>query len=221
MSTNFNIQLTLRDNFGSTTSRKLRREGMVPIVIYGADENSAHYATSHNDLYHNLQVEAFHSAIIVVNEGKRKQDVILREVQMHPYKPQIMHVDLQRVKSTEAITLRVPLHFIGDTTAPGVKIAGGIFSRLILDVEVQCLPKDLPEFLSVDVSNLDINETVHLSDIDLPEGVELTSVLNESDDFAIASITPSRIAADDIEEDIEGELLEGEESGSTQFEPAD
>lgn len=208
MSTNFSIELEPRENFGSSSSRRLRRQGRVPVVVYGADKTIAHYSTDHNSLIHSLEIEAFHSAIIDIKENGKKQGAILREVQMHSYKPQVLHVDLQRVKATELITLRVPLHYLGDDVAPGVKIAGGIFSRLITDVEIQCLPKDLPEFLTVDVSELDINQSVHMSDIELPENVELTAMLHDSDDYAIASITPPRISAE-LEEEIEEEFEEG------------
>ena len=208
MSTNFTIELTPREDFGSSNSRRLRREGMVPVVIYGANKKNAHYVTEHDSLVHILEVEAFHSAIIDVKESGKKQGAILREVQMHPYKSQVMHVDLQRVKATETISLRVPLHFIGDDIAPGVKTTGGIFSRLIVDVEIQCLPKNLPEFLEVDVSELELNQAVHISDIVLPEGVELTTAYHDSDDYAIASVTPSKISAEFDQEEAEAEAEE-------------
>ncbi len=213
MSTNFSIELEPREELGSANSRRLRRQGRVPIVVYGADKGNAHYSTDHNSLIHSLEVEAFHSAIIDVKENGKKQGTILREVQMHPYRTQILHVDLQRVKATELITLNVPLHFEGDDIAPGTKIAGGIFTRLITDIEVQCLPKDLPEYLTVDVSELDINNSVHLSDIQLPEGVEITAMMHDSDDYAIASITPSRISveADELEDEIDfGDMPESD-----------
>lgn len=213
MSTNFSIELEPREELGSGNSRRLRRQGRVPVEVYGADKGNSHYSTDHNSLIHSLEIEAFHSAIIDVKENGKKQGTILREVQMHPYKAQILHVDLQRVKATELITLNVPLHFEGDDVAPGTKIAGGIFTRLITDVEVQCLPKDLPEYLTVDVSELDINNSVHLSDIQLPEGVEITAMMHDSDDYAIASITPSRISAEAEEEEGEfdfGDMPEAE-----------
>lgn len=210
MSTNFTLELTQREKFGTSASRRLHREGQVPVVIYGAGREVAHYCTDHNTLLHNLEIESFHSAIIETKENERKQSVVLREVQMHPFKPQVLHIDLQRVRDTEAITLKVPLHFIGDDLAPGVKNYGGIFSHLISDVEVQCLPKDLPEFLPVDVSQLQISQAVHISDIVLPEGVELSSAYQNSDDYAVGSIMPSRVSTDvDEESDEEEEALEG------------
>ena len=210
MSTNFTLELTQREKFGTSASRRLHRKGQVPVVVYGAGREVGHYCTDHNTLIHNLDIESFHSAVIETNENERKQSVVLREVQMHPFKPQVLHIDLQRVRDTEFITLRVPLHFIGDDAAPGVKTFGGIFSRLISDVEVQCLPKDLPEFLPVDVSGLQISQAVHISDIVLPEGVGLSSAYQDSDDYAVASVMPSRVASDaDEKSDEEGDELEG------------
>ncbi|MDE0310291.1 MAG: 50S ribosomal protein L25/general stress protein Ctc [Acidiferrobacterales bacterium] len=211
MSTNFTLDLTPRDEFGSSSSRRLRRAGQVPVVVYGAGKSNAHFTTDHNALIHSLDTEAFHSAIIDITESGKTQSAILREVQMHPYKTQILHIDLQRVRATEQISIRVPLHFDGDDVAPGVKTFGGIFSRLINDVEILCLPKDLPEYLAVDVSELELNQAVHISDIVLPEGVELSTAYQDSDDFAIASVTPPRVTVDDLDEDGEEEIdLEGE-----------
>lgn len=210
MSTNFSLDLAPRENFGTSNSRRLRRQGMVPVEVYGAEQQNSHFVTEHDSLLHSLEIEAFHSAIIEIKENGKRQGAVLREVQMHPYKPQILHIDLQRVLETELISLRVPLHFVGDDVAPGVKTYAGVFSRLILDVEVQCLPKDLPEYLEIDVSGLDINQSVHISDIPLPEGVELTSIYRDSDDFAVASITPSRVSVGEggDEEEMEGEEIE-------------
>lgn len=208
MSTNFTLELTPRENFGTSNSRRLRRQGMVPVEVYGADKQNTHFVTEHDSLLHRLEIEAFHSAVIEIRENGKRQGAVLREVQMHPHKSQILHIDLQRVLETEVISLRVPLHFVGDDVAPGVKTYAGVFSRLILDVEVQCLPKDLPEYLEIDVSNLDINQSVHISDIPLPEGVELTTIYRDSDDFAVASITPSRVSTGVSQDD---EVTEGEE----------
>ncbi len=206
MSTNFSIELTPRETFGTTASRRLLREGNVPVVVYGAGRKIAHYSTNHNSLVHKLDVESFHSAIIETKENGRNQGVILREVQMHPFKHQVLHIDLQRVKASEVISLRIPLHFVGDESAPGVRTHGGVFSRLISDVEVQCLPKDLPEYLEVDVSHLEIGQAVHISDIDLPDGVEFGSAYQISDDYAIASVVQPRVGSDSDEtEDEDGE----------------
>lgn len=215
MSTNFTVELETRDELGSSGTRKLRRTGKVPVVVYGAGKDVSHFTTDHESLMHSLDTEAFHSAIIDLQLSGKKEQVILREVQMHPYRQQVLHVDFLRIKATEAINIRVPLHYIGDDTAPGVKDYGGIFSRLILDVEIQCLPKDLPEFLEVDVSQLQMNETVHLSDVKLPEGVALATDIQEGDDHAIASVVPPRVVTD-VEEEVgeDEEVFEGEEQES-------
>ncbi len=214
MSTNFTLELTARDNTGTSASRCLRRAGQVPVVVYGADRDNAYYTVDHDRLMHNLAVQAFHSAIIDVNENKKTQSTILREVQMHPYKQQVLHIDLQRIKSTETITLRVPLHFVGDDEAPGTKIDGGIFTRLIVDLEIQCLPKDLPEYIEVDVSALELNQSVHISNITLPDGVEMSSSYADADDYAVASITPPRVAAADEEADADPAALDAQVEGA-------
>ena len=204
MSANFTVSLKPRDTFGTNNSRRLRRAGGVPVVVYGANQKDQHFSTNHNDLMHNLAIEAFHSALIDIDTGSKKGfQAILREVQMHPYRPQVLHVDFQRIKATEVITLRVPIHFNGDDVAPGVKNQGGIFSRLMLDVEIQCLPKNLPEYIEVDVSNLELNQSVHLSDIVLPLDVELATAAEDADDYAIASVLPARIST--VDEELEEE----------------
>ena len=207
MSANFSVSLQPRDSFGRNSSRRLRRAGNVPVVVYGANQTNEHFSTNHNELMHNLAIEAFHSAVIDIDTGSKKGfQAILREVQMHPYRPQVVHVDFQRIKATEVITLRIPVHFVGDDVAPGVKNQGGIFSRLMLDVEIQCLPKDIPEYIEVDVSALDLNQSVHLSDIVLPPDVELATAFDDADDYAIASVLPARISTVDEEDEIEDEF---------------
>ncbi len=207
MASNYTVALETRDDFGSSSSRRLRRNGKVPVVVYGTGAKNEHYTADHDALFHNLEVEAFHSAIIDLDGAGKKRQAILREVQMHPHRAQILHVDFQRIKATEQITIRVPLHFLGDDVAPGVKTQGGIFSRLMLDVEIQCLPKDLPEFIDIDVSQLELHDSVHMSDITLPEGVEFSTSLQDTDDYAIASVAPARVSAADLEEELEGEEL--------------
>lgn len=227
MASNFTVTLEPRQEFGTSGSRRLRRAGKVPVVVYGAGADNEHFTANHDALLHNLDTEAFHSAIIDIAAPGEKRQAILREVQMHPYRAQVLHADFQRVKATEQITIKVPIHFLGDDVAPGVKTQGGIFSRLIIEVEVVCLPKDLPEFIEVDVSHLDMNEAVHLSALALPEGVEFATSLEEIDDYAIASISPARVAAEEEEEleeeeglIEEGEAAEGGEAG-TEEAPAD
>ncbi len=218
MASNFTVALESRDAFGTSNSRRLRRGGKVPVVVYGASSDNEHYAADHDSLIHNLEVEAFHSAIIDLETGGKKRPAILRDVQMHPHRQQILHIDFQSIKATEQITMRVPLHFNGDDQAPGVKTDGGIFSRLILDVEIQCLPKNLPEYIEIDVSSLELHQSVHMSDIVLPEGVEYPASAHDQDDYAIASVAPARVAEAADEEGEEGEelVIDGDEEEADQ-----
>jgi large subunit ribosomal protein L25 len=140
-----------------------------------------------------LENEKFHTSILTVAVGGEKDQAILRDWHMHPYKPVVMHVDLQRISATEKIHMKVPLHFVGQDVAPGVKVDGGVVAHLMTEVDITCLPKDLPEFLTVDMSELRINQSVHLSDIKLPEGVQITSLTHGGNDLAVAAITTIRV----------------------------
>ena len=164
----------------------------------------------------NLEIEAFHSAIISLNTESGVQQVILREVQRPRYKPRVTHVDFQWILSTEKLHIKVPVHFEGADEAPGVKVDEVIFSNLITELDITCLPKDLPEYIAVDVSGLGINEVIHLSEVQLPEGVELTgTVALEGEDPTIATVAPPRVIEEDevtdVDEDLEG--VEGEDAG--------
>ena len=188
----FELNAEKRDVKGKGASRRLRRDGKVPAVMYGAGKDAVSLTLDHNTLYHQVKNEAFYSSILNVNVGSETEQAVLRDIQMHPYKPRIAHLDLLRVSATELLHIKVPLHFINQDTAPGVKQQGGIVSHLMTDVDITCLPKDLPEFLTVDMGNLSLNESVHLSDIPLPEGVQFTQLARGGDDLAVAAITAVR-----------------------------
>jgi large subunit ribosomal protein L25 len=140
-----------------------------------------------------LDDEKFHTAILSVSVGAATDQAILRDYQMHPFKPVVMHVDLQRISATEKIHMRVPLHFTGEEVCPGVKQQGGLVAHLMTEIDITCLPKDLPEFLTADLSNLHIGESLHLSDLKLPEGVQITSLAHGGDDLAVATVTTVRV----------------------------
>ncbi len=219
MSTAFELNTQPRDVFGTNASRRLRRSERVPAMVYGAGKDNEALLLDHNEIMHNLDIEAFHSAIISLNTTSGPQQVILREVQRHRYRPRVTHVDFQRIKATEKLHIKVPLHFEGADEAPGVKVDEGIFSHLITELDITCLPKDLPEYIAVDVSALGINETIHLSAVQLPEGVEITSTAAlEGEDPTIATIAPPRVIEEDevadAEEDLEGLEGEGAEEGA-------
>lgn len=206
MSTNYEINAEVRDIKGTSASKRLRREGRVPAIMYGAGGDNQQLTLDHNEILRNLEHETFHSAIIQVKTPQGKEKAILRDVQMHPYRPQVMHVDLQRVSETEKLHIAIPLHFVGEDVAPGVKLEGGIMSHLINEVDVECLPADLPEYLEVDVSALNMHDTVKLSEIKLPDGVEITALAHGGEDQTVAAVSPPQAA--EVEELAEGE--EGE-----------
>lgn len=160
---------------GSSASRRLRRAGKVPGIIYGGKNDATAIEIDHNPLYHSLRVEAFHSSILDMELGGAVEKVLLRDVQWHPYKQQVLHIDFQRVAAGEKMHLKVPLHFVGDDVCPAVKLGGCMISHTINEIDVQCLPKDLPEFVEVDLSALEAGQSIHVSQLKLPAGVELVT----------------------------------------------
>ena len=208
MSDSHTIIAEIRDVQGTGASRRLRHAGKIPAVLYGSGKDPVMVTLNHNRLYHNLEDESFHSSILTVEVEGKKEKAILRDVQMHAYKQLIMHVDLQRVSATEKIHMSVPLHYTGGDEAPGVKIENGIVSHLITELDIICLPDDLPEFLSVDVSELNIGDSIHLSEVTLPEGVESTTLSHGGDDLAVVTVVTVRAS---VEEDVEAAEEEGEE----------
>jgi large subunit ribosomal protein L25 len=162
-----------REAQGSGASRRLRRAGQVPGIIYGGANAALSIAVDHNELYHLLQKEAFHASILSVDVGGAKQAVILRDTQWHAYKPQVLHIDFQRVDSTHKLHLKVPLHFINAEICPGVKLEGGIVSHVLNEVDVECLPGNLPEYVEVDLKDLAAGNSIHASQLVLPAGVDL------------------------------------------------
>ena len=216
MSTNFELNAKPRDVFGTNASRRLRHLDQVPAMIYGGDQDNEAVLLDHHEIMHNLEVEAFHSAIISLNTGSGSQQVILREVQHHRYRPRLVHVDFQRIKATERLHMKIPLHFAGVDEAPGVKVEEGIFSPLMTELDVTCLPKDLPEYIEIDVSALGINDVIHLSSVELPEGVDLTVVLHEGEDPSVVTVMPPRTIEEEVLEAEDGvEVVEVEEGAAS------
>lgn len=170
-----------RTDVGRGASRRLRQAGNLPGIIYGADKEATAITLNHDDVAHHLEQEAFYSHILTVSLGKDKQKVVLKDLQRHPYKPRLLHIDLQRVSDTEKLTMRVPLHFINEAKCIGVKQGGGVVSHIMTELEISCLPKDLPEFIEVDLAEVDVGETIHLSDLKLPEGVESYVIAHAGD----------------------------------------
>lgn len=199
--TDFVLTAELRNDMGKGASRRLRGTGKVPAILYGGHQEPTSITLIHNELMHQLSNEAFFSHILTIKLGGKDESAIVKDVQRHPSKPLIQHIDLQRVSATETIRVHVPLHFINANTAPGVKESGGIVTHNVIEAEVQCLPKDLPEFIEVDLGNMALNEIIHLSDLKLPAGVELVELTHgESHDQAVVSIHLPRAAKEPTEE---------------------
>ena len=171
MKTSFELIAEFREDQGKGASRRLRHAGRVPAILYGGKREPRALSLNHSKLQLALENEKFYSSIMTLKVGDQTQEAILRDVQRHPWKNQIIHIDLQRVAADELIRLTVPLHFTGEALAPGIKTGGGMMSHLFTELEVECLPKDLPQFIEIDVSGLQLNESLHIADIKLPEGV--------------------------------------------------
>ena len=191
MKTDFELVAELREAQGKGASRRLRRENKVPAILYGGQKEARPLALDANKLMQALEDERFYSTIINLKAGNVEQAAVLKDVQRHPSKSAILHVDLQRVRDDEQIRMSVPLHFVGEDGAPGVK-AGGQVSHLQNEVEIICLPKDLPEFLEVDLSTVEMNEMRYLSDIRAPEGVEIVE-LGHDNNLPVASVHHARV----------------------------
>lgn len=197
MNVSFELNAQVRHESGKGASRRLRRDGKVPAIMYGGGQKPLSLALEQDAVRHSLENEAFYSHILTVNVDGQPVQAVLKDLQRHSYRPIILHMDLQRISETEELRMHVPLHFIGEAIAPGVKLGGGIISHLVTDVEVSCLPRDLPEYLEVDVSALQLNETLHLSDIRLPEGVKIIALTHGPEhDLPVVSIHVPRAAVE-------------------------
>src|SRR6202034_1362110 len=190
MKTSFELVAEFRETQGKGASRRLRHEGKVPAILYGGHSEAPAVTLSHQQLIVMLENERFYSTILSLKVGDQTQNAILKDVQRHPYKNAIVHIDFQRVEDNQKIRLSVPLHFVGAAVSPGVKSQGGIVSHMRNETEVTCLPKDLPEFIEVDISGLSINESIHLSQLKVPESVTLVDLAK--DDAAVVAIHSPR-----------------------------
>lgn len=181
------VVANIRTAQGTGASRRLRRADRVPGIVYGGKAEPTYIEIEHNPLFHALRKEKFHASILDLELDGRGERVLLRDFQMHPYKPQVLHVDFQRVSEDQPIHMRVPLHFFGQENSPAVKLAGGLVSHVMSEVDVACLPKDLPEFIEVDLSNVHAHETIRVRDLKMPAGVK--PVLRGQENPVVASVT--------------------------------
>jgi large subunit ribosomal protein L25 len=215
MSDDFDLIAELREDQGKGASRRLRHQGKVPAIIYGAGRPPRALSFDQNKVLQQLENESFYSSVLNIKVNDKKQAAILKDLQRHPARHMIMHMDFQRIVDDVEIKMNVPLHFTGEEMAPGVKTGGGAVSRLLNDVEVSCLPKHLPEYLEVDISELELDAMLHISDIKLPEGVEIPQLAqgpeNDQAMVSIHVIKAAPIEDDEVVEGEEGEEVEGEE----------
>ena len=190
MANSYTLDAVLRTDSGKGASRRLRRTGKVPAIVYGGEGEAVSISLAENQLVRHLQEEQFYPSIINLSIDGSSEKVLLRDLQRHPARPVVLHADLQRVSSNEKIKVVVQLHFVNEEACAGVKTDGGKISKAMMDLEVYCLPKDIPEFVEVDVIDLKMGESFHISDLKLPEGVESVQLAHGEDhDLSIATVT--------------------------------
>jgi len=210
MSESFEVVAQVRSDEGKGASRRLRRQGLVPGIVYGGHKEPQMLTLSHSDLLRKLEEESFYSSLIDLKVGDVRAKVVLKDLQRHPAKPFILHVDFQRVSMEERLRMLIPLHFENEEIAKGVK-AGGKVSHNLTEIEVTCLPKDLPEYIAVDMAAMEIGDIVHVSELKLPEGVELTHAVDVETPVALIHAGYSGSEPEEGEEGAEGaEGTEGE-----------
>lgn len=202
-----------RPGLGRTENRRLRRAGKVPAILYGGGEAPTPVVLDHNALSKHMSREAFFTSIVTIKLGGKDQRVVVKDVQRHPVRPMVMHLDLQRVLEDQEITLSVRIHFLNEANAKGVKEQGGVVEHLMTDAEVTCLPRYLPEYLEIDVAAVELNQILHLSDIPLPEGVKLVA-LTHGQNHPVVAINPPR--REEEEKPVEAAAAEAGEVPATQ-----
>ena len=224
------LNAALRSDSGKGASRRLRREGLVPAIVYGGERKPAMITIPHNEFIHELENEAIYTQVIELRVDDKKQDVILRDLQRHPYKNKLLHADFFRIDENKPINITVPVHVANAENCVGVKMDGGMMTQLVTEIEIIALPKNLPEYLEVDAENLHLGETLHLTDIKLPEGVQIVALTYlediediEHDDHNVGVLSVVKTRAEEIIEDEapeapEAEVGEGEEASADEAE---
>jgi large subunit ribosomal protein L25 len=227
------ISARKREMQGTNAARRLRRKGLVPGIVYGGEQDALNIELDHQALYLSLRNERFHASILTLEVAGAKEQVLLRSVSMHPYKPQVQHVDFQRVLKDRKLHMKVPLHFVNAEKSPGVKDQSGVVSHVLNELDITCFPDDLPEFIEVDLGNLAVGNSIHVRELALPKGVELAlkkdenpvvatvvvpTLITEEEEAAAAAaaVAPSEIPAiEQVAEPKEGEAgAEGDKAGA-------
>jgi len=194
MSDQFEIAVSPRGDIGKGASRRLRRlEGLVPGVVYGGHKDPVSVSVISKDIEKALENEAFYSHVLTLDFGDHKESAVLKDLQRHPAKNSVVHIDFLRVVANEAIKVNVPLHFVNEDSCKGVKVGGGMIQHQMTEIEVLCLPADMPEFIEVDMAEVEVGAIVHLSDLTLPKGVTSVALsLGADHDLAVSSVTPPK-----------------------------
>src|SRR3990172_11456648 len=190
---------------GTGASRRMRGAGKVPGIVYGADQPAQPIEIDHHALFRHLKLESFHASILDMTLDGNKQQVLLRDVQMHPFRPLVLHVDFQRVDKHQKIHMKVPLHFINAEICPGVKLGGGVVNHVMNEIDIRCLPDDLPEFIEVNLEKLELGRSIHLNQAPLPQGVEIVARLKKDNPAIVTVQVPNAIL---IEEEVAAPVTE-------------
>src|SRR5262245_4692444 len=212
------ISAQRREAQGTGASRRLRHLGMVPAILYGGDKEPVNLVLDHQALVLNLRNERFHASILTLDLAGAKEQVLLRSVNMHPYKLQVQHVDFQRVSKDKKIHMKVPLHFVNADKSPGVKEQAGVVSHVVNEIDITCFPADLPEFIEVDLSGLSVGNSVHARQLTLPKGVELA--LHKTEDPVVATVVVPQLVTEDEEKAAETVVAAGDVPTTEQAAPA-
>ena len=197
-----------RELQGTGASRRLRRVGKVPGIVYGGDQAPVNIELDHKELYQNLTREAFHASILTLKLNGQAEQVLLRAVNMHPFKARVQHVDFQRVSKDKKIHMKVPLHFVNAEISPGVKEQGGVANHVLNDLDISCLPDDLPEYIEVDLGNLTVGHSIHVRDLALPKGVE--PMLHRNENPVVATVILPALVTEEEEAAAEAAPAAGE-----------
>ena len=235
MSDTIHLNADPRSDSGKGASRRLRHQGLVPAIVYGGDSDPVQISLDQNKLMHELDHETIYTQVVQLQVGDITEEVILRDLQRHPYKNKIMHADFFRIDKNTPIKIIVPIHINNAEECVGVRLDGGMLTQVVTEIEIIALPKDLPEYLEVDAENLHLGESLHLSDIKMPPGVEMTAMQNveetehDDHDLGVLSVVKTReeIIEDEApeapegEEGEEGEVAEGEEGETSEGEASD
>ncbi len=187
------------EQYGKAGSRRMRREGFIPAILYGAGKQPQSISLSHNEIWHALKKSAVYTQILTINVEGTQEQAVLKHVQRHPSQPRVLHLDFQRIKAKEQLTMTVPIKLLGEEECPAIK-QGGVLSKLITEYDIKCLPADLPENLELDISNLELDQTLHLSDIKLPKGVDLLVPEKDAEhDHLVLNVHLPKVSQADLE----------------------